>query len=247
MKVSLITVCYNSGKTIEKTIQSVLEQTYPDIEYIIVDGKSKDNTMEIVNKYSSKFIGRMKIVSEPDKGIYDAMNKGINLATGEIIGIINSDDWYECDAVEKIVKAYKKENGKYQVIYGALKSWEEDKLRTIYWNSIEFIGKSMIAHPATFVTKATYEKFGAFSMEYKICSDYDLMLRLAGKKEIKFIALMEVLANFAAGGASAGIGCSIETNEIKYKYGNISKKLYKKIKMRLKLSKLKQRVLGTYK
>lgn len=245
MRVSIITVCYNSEQTIETTIKSVLEQTYQNLEYIIIDGNSKDRTMEIVNQYREKFDGRMKVVSEPDNGIYDAMNKGINLATGEIIGIINSDDWYENDAIEKVVKEYKIENGKYQVIYGALKIWEENKIKTICWNNVEFIGRDMIAHPSTFVTRNTYEKFGKFSMKYRICSDYDMMIRFAKKKEIKFIPLMDVLANFVIGGASSGIDCQIESNEIRYQHGYINKKTYEKVRRRLEFSKIKTKIKKT--
>ena len=103
VKCSIITVSYNSSKTIEKTINSVLSQTYKDVEYIIVDGASSDGTVEIIKEYEPLFEGRMKWISEPDNGIYFAMNKGIQMAKGELIGIINSDDWYENDAVEKIV------------------------------------------------------------------------------------------------------------------------------------------------
>lgn len=104
MKVSIITVCYNSQATIENTIKSVISQTHSDIEYIIVDGKSGDNTLEIVNKYQDKIA---KVISEPDQGIYDAMNKGIKVATGDIVGILNSDDYYvDSEVVSHIVKAF---------------------------------------------------------------------------------------------------------------------------------------------
>ena len=105
-RVTIITVCYNSEKTIRKTMESVLEQTYTNIEYIVIDGQSLDTTMQIVKEIAPLFGEWIKIISEPDKGIYDAMNKGIKLAKGELIGIINSDDFYEKDAVEKIEEVY---------------------------------------------------------------------------------------------------------------------------------------------
>ena len=105
MKFSIITVCFNSEKTIERTIRSVLNQTFSDYEYIIVDGASKDDTMKIVKSYEDKFDGRLHYISEPDKGIYDAMNKGIRLAQGEIIGIVNSDDWLEDDSLMNVQQA----------------------------------------------------------------------------------------------------------------------------------------------
>ncbi len=127
--VSIITVCLNSEKTIEQTIQSVINQTYPNIEYIIIDGKSTDRTLEIIDKYKGKI---SILVSESDEGIYDAMNKGLKLATGELIGIINSDDWYESDAVETIVNSFLADRN-VQVIYGNMDVYDQDKfIRTIY-------------------------------------------------------------------------------------------------------------------
>ena len=104
VKVSVITVCYNSARTIEATIQSILMQTYSNIEYIIIDGASRDNTLDIIKKYEKEFNGRLTVVSEPDNGIYDAMNKGIRMATGEVIGLLNSDDTYEFDATINICR-----------------------------------------------------------------------------------------------------------------------------------------------
>ena len=118
-KVSIITPCLNSEKTIEDTIKSVVNQTYKNIEYIVVDGGSRDRTMEIVKKYEPLFQGRMKYVSEPDKGIYNAMNKGIKMSTGSLIGIINSDDYYELYTIEHIVDNMTAD--KYQVLYGWLR------------------------------------------------------------------------------------------------------------------------------
>ena len=123
--VSIITPCYNSEKTIEKTIKSVLGQTYKNIEYIIVDGGSSDSTIDIVKKYEMLFEGRMKVISEKDDGIYDAMNKGILNATGKLIGIVNSDDYYEADAVETVVKNM--EEDEYQVLYGLLRCTQQRK------------------------------------------------------------------------------------------------------------------------
>ena len=123
MLVTIITVAYNSEKTIAKTLESVLNQTYSDIEYIIVDGASSDGTVKVAKSFVDKFAekeGRiLKIISEPDKGMYDALNKGAGMASGEIVGQVNADDWYEPDAVEKMVKFYKKEN--YDVAWGNLK------------------------------------------------------------------------------------------------------------------------------
>lgn len=153
--VSIVTVCYNSQKTIEDTIQSVLHQSYPNIEYIIVDGASKDDTLKIIKKYECVFAGRMKLISEPDHGIYDAMNKGISCARGELIGIINSDDYYEQDAVEKMVG--RMQRGSCQILYGmtrALRGGVEDSV-SIY--SHHFLQQRTISHPSCFVSKKVYD------------------------------------------------------------------------------------------
>lgn len=162
--VSVITVCYNSGDTIARTIESILNQSYANIEYIVIDGKSNDNTVEIVNGFQDafyeKFHRRISIVSEPDQGIYDAMNKGIRLAKGTFIGILNSDDTYEPDAVSTVV--IKASDELLQICYGGIKIYEGDKLESIVFLSHEFMEERMIAHPACFVSKAVYDKYGTF-------------------------------------------------------------------------------------
>jgi glycosyltransferase involved in cell wall biosynthesis len=180
----------------------VLAQTYPNIEYLIVDGKSTDKTMEIVEEFADKFAQKgyiYRTVSEKDKGIYDAMNKGVRMATGQLVGIINSDDWYEPIAVETAVSAYKEEP--YDMFYadinlvkanGAVmvKRSKHDRFPTSrHWN-----------HPTTFVTKKVYDELGAFRCE-GIHDDFDFILRVrrAGKK---IVIKNVVLANFRTGGAS---------------------------------------------
>ncbi len=202
--VSIITVCYNSEKTIRKTIESVLSQTYSSIDYVIVDGNSSDSTMKIIEEYVDRFRIRynreMQIISEPDKGIYDAMNKGISLASGEIIGILNSDDYYEVSAVENIVSHMS--SSPMQVCYGGIKIYENNKLEKIIWLSHEFLDRRMIAHPACFVTKNIYEKYGMFNTKYSSSADYELMLRIHKQEEIEFVPLFEVVTNYTTGGIS---------------------------------------------
>jgi glycosyltransferase involved in cell wall biosynthesis len=221
--VSLVTVCYNSEKTIERTIQSVLNQTYPLIQYIIIDGASTDQTMEIINGYRKDFGERLMVVSEPDNGIYDAMNKGINLCSGEYVGIINSDDWYENDAVEKIVKAFKKQ--KCDLVYGAMRYWKDEFLYSIKYISHEFLEENMINHPTCFVKRSLYLRYGGFDTNYKIAADYDLILRFK-KREIVFYGLEEILTNFTYGGASNredGYQAYKERDKIWLEYNIISK------------------------
>ncbi len=202
MLVSIVTVCYNSENTVRATIESVLAQTYDKIEYLIIDGASSDNTVAIAEEYKEKFAEKgyeYKIVSEKDNGIYDAMNKGINMAQGEIVGIINSDDWYEPIAIETAVNTYNEE--KYDMFYADInlikangqimvKKSKHDRLPTSrHWN-----------HPTSFVTKETYNELGAFRCE-GIHDDFDLFLRIrkAGKK---IVIRNIVLANFRTGGTS---------------------------------------------
>lgn len=219
--VSIVTPCFNSEKTIKRTIESVLNQTYDNIEYIIIDGGSTDNTLNIIKEYNNNLNGKIRVISEKDNGIYDAMNKGISLCNGELIGIINSDDWYENDAIEKICSNFNGE--KYNVLYGMVKVWENNIIRNIYFRSHQFIEKRMIAHPTCFVTKNIYEDFGMFNLEYKSSADYELILRFSLNKEIKFTPVYDIIANFTAGGMSGGQTGVRETAKIKWKHKLIGK------------------------
>lgn len=199
-KFSIITVSYNSEKTIAQTIESVLNQTYPNFEYIIIDGASADKTVEIAQSYSDQFAAlevEYKIVSEKDNGIYDAMNKGIALASGDIVGIINSDDYYNTDTLYKVNAFYDDTN--FDVMYGDLRifggkkeyikrSSLDKKFTTRHWN-----------HPTTFVKRSVYDK-----IKYACESMYDdLNFMLAVRKAgYKICVLNEVLANFRLGGVS---------------------------------------------
>lgn len=211
--VSIITVCYNSEKTIRRTIESVYKQTYENIEYIIIDGNSTDSTMQIVNEYKPIFGERLKVVSEPDKGIYDAMNKGINLSNGTIIGIINSDDYYEKNAVELVVRNMSSE--KYQFIYGMLRFIRDNKVNYISLVTPNFLELRPMNHPSCFVSKAIYEDYGMFDLQYKYAADYDFCYRLKNIQEIKFIPVYEILANFTEGGASSSYQCDLEALRFK--------------------------------
>jgi len=199
-KVSIITVAFNSQDTIRETIESVLNQTYTNIEYWIIDGLSTDNTVKIAEEYVDLFEKSGKelhIISEKDEGIYDAMNKGISKSTGDIVGIINSDDWYETDTVEKVVAVFYNENC--DVMYGDLRVHNEKgsfikkaKYRNLAttrdWN-----------HPTMFVAREVYN-----NIRYKnhnIHDDWDFMLRVR-KAKYKIAVVNETLANFRFGGVS---------------------------------------------
>lgn len=226
MKVSIITVCYNSARTIRKTIESVLNQTYKDIEYIIIDGKSTDSTLDIINEYRDKFGERLIVVSEPDNGIYDAMNKGIKCATGEIIGILNSDDYYENKAVENIKDAMTPD--KYQILYGFLRIWKNGEEYEINRLSHLFLQERMINHPSCFVTKSVYDDFGCFDLQYISVADYDFMLRMSQNEKVHFIPVNAVITNFALGGMSASAEAWLDLLKLQKNYGMITCKLYKK-------------------
>ena len=234
--VSIITVCYNSEATIERTIQSVLNQSYENLEYLIVDGSSKDRTMEIVERYRPQFGGRMKVISEPDNGIYEAMNKGIRNATGELIGIINSDDYYEPDAVKKIVCAMTE--SKYQILYGMLRVKNGEIETRITMPKHENLENEMIAHPTCFVTKKVYEDFGMFDLKYKSCADHDFMLRMKKHSEISFVPVYEILATFSEGyGMCYQESSMIEAFGMLTEHGIMSKKSYQRILLKYRIKK----------
>ena len=184
MKISIITATYNSARTIEDTIKSVLAQTYDDIEYIVVDGVSSDDTLEIVRKYEPLFNGRLRWVSEKDKGLYDAMNKGFAMATGEVVGILNSDDYFTSnDVVERFVGAFNDKD--VDAIYGDIHFIKDDAPDKCvrYYSSKRFAPFClrfgfMPAHPSFYCRKSVYEKAGYYRTDYEIGSDYEMMVRL---------------------------------------------------------------------
>jgi glycosyltransferase involved in cell wall biosynthesis len=205
MKISLITITYNSAATVEKTVQSVLEQDYPDIEYIIVDGLSTDDTLQKLAPYQKNI---HRILSEKDLGLYDALNKGIGLATGEIIGFIHSDDFYAHPAViSRVIKAF--ENPSVQAVYGDLQYVDKEDTSHIirHWVSGEyrdglFLKGWMPPHPTFFVRAECYQRYGIFNLQLTSSADYELMLRLIHKHKIKLRYIPEVLVKMRAGGKS---------------------------------------------
>ncbi len=203
---TIITVCYNSEEFIKQTIESVLYQTYKNFEYIIVDGGSSDETLNIIKSYEPKFDGRLRWISEPDGGIYDAMNKGILLAKGKWIGIINSDDWYEQEAISMIANLFSSNND-IQLIHGKIRIIDfnnnfkkivgglEDVKRLSYKDFMP------ICHPSSFVRIDVYNKLGLFNQQYKIAADYDFVMRCVEDKiNIRYID--EIICNFRDGGIS---------------------------------------------
>ncbi|WP_455607319.1 glycosyltransferase family 2 protein [Bacteroides sp.] len=215
MKISLITITYNSTSTFRDTIESVLLQTYPDIEYIVVDGASKDNTVDIIKEYEPRFEGRMHWISEKDKGIYDAMNKGIRMATGDIVGIINSDDFYHrTDVIEQVAKAF--QDKAVQAVYGDVRFVNPDNLdKTVrYYSSKNFSPRRfrygfMPAHPTFFTYRNYFEEWGYYKTDYKIAADYELLIRFLYTHYLKAQYLPLDFMKMRTGGASTA---SIKSN-----------------------------------
>lgn len=206
MKISVITITYNSQFTVEDTINSVLSQDYPDIEYIIVDGLSKDKTMEVVNKYSNRIL---KIISEKDKGLYDALNKGIGLATGEVVGMLHSDDIFSDNRVLSTIAEAFKADASVQAVYGDLvfvSRADTGKIIRI-WKAGEyregsFLKGWMPPHPTFYVRKECYDKYGVFNTSLKLSADYELMLRMIHKHQIKVKYIPQTLVKMRMGGVS---------------------------------------------
>jgi glycosyltransferase involved in cell wall biosynthesis len=214
--VSIITVAYNSEKTIKDTIESVLCQSYQNIEYIIVDGKSNDKTIEIASSYKNKFKGRLRIISEEDNGLYDAMNKGITAAKGDIIGIINSDDFYiDNKVIEKVVSRMVREN--VDSLYANLVFISDIDKNKIVRTWIAKTGSFRMGwnppHPTVFIKKSVYEKYGLFNTSFRIAADYDILYRFFEKYKITTTYLNEYIVKMRIGGESTkGIKSNIKGN-----------------------------------
>lgn len=239
MKISVITVCYNSEKTIENTIKSVLKQKYDNYEYLIIDGKSKDNTMEIVKSYEKKFKGKLKYISEKDKGLYDAMNKGINLASGDLIGFINSDDILKDENVfDDIANNIEDYDGVYANLL--LVDDNNKPVRNFISGKQKKNGIFHPAHPSLYLKKKVYDEVGLYNIDYRIAADLDLMLRVINK-DYKLNYVNRYFVLMKAGGVS--------TNGIKGYYKNF-KESYKVLKLnKVKLPFIKNviRIFKTFK
>lgn len=198
---SIITVCFNSSKTIINTFESLLRQTYKNFEYIVIDGGSSDGTVDMIKEYENKFqeIGvKFTWISENDNGIYDAMNKGIKIASGMLVGILNSDDTYTDSALYDIFKAYS-ENKQYDVYHGLLRYLNNENIVMVRGSNSEKLYKHMIEHPACFVKLDVYIKYGVFNSKYRFVADYEFLLRLK-KAGCKFLLVESIVSNFDENG-----------------------------------------------
>lgn len=204
MKISIITVCYNNEKTIKDTLDSVASQLGVNIEHILVDGASADNTLDILKKYPHVY----KTISEPDNGIYDAMNKGIRLATGSVIGTLNADDFYiNSHVLSDVAKIFEDETVD-ACFADLLYVDQQDTTKIVrYWQSQPYhsgLFKTgwMPAHPTFFVRKRVYEQYGKFDLNYKIAADFELLFRLIEVNKIKTVYLPKVLIKMRMGGTT---------------------------------------------
>jgi len=228
MKISIITVCFNSETTIEYTLKSVAAQTYKNIEYIIVDGNSTDHTNEIINKYPSII---SKVISEPDKGLYDAMNKGIALATGDIIGILNSDDTFYNNTVLEEVAKFHTINNIDASVGNIVQHNKEGKIKRLYsakkWNPEKLKIGFMPPHPGIFFKRDLFNKYGKYHLDFTIGADYELITRFFLKNNITWkYSGITTTAMLVGGLSSSGyksyrliskeIAKALQRNEIKY-------------------------------
>ena len=251
MVISVVISTFNSGNTLRDTLESVLRQGYRDVEVIVVDGGSSDNTMEIVREYEGRFEGRLRWISEPDRGLYDAMNKGIAMATGDVVGILNSDDFYTSDDVlERVAR----EIEGVDAVYGDIHFVNPDDLTKCvrYYSSRSFrrwqmrLG-FMPAHPSFYCRRHVYQSLGAFDLQFKVAADFEQLLRLIYVNRISTKYIPMDFVTMRTGGASTsglqshkailrdhlrayrkhGIGASVATEGLRYAYRVVQGVLYR--------------------
>ena len=209
MKISLITVTYNSSNTLKTTLDSILNQSHTDYEYIVIDGASKDNTVALIKEYEPRFKNKIKWISEPDKGLYDAMNKGIRMATGEIIGILNSDDFFTSNDILKQVSEAFEQNRNVDAVYGDIHFVNPDNLqKSVRYYSSKIFKRSLMrlgfmpAHPSFYMRKVCFEKYGNYKTDYKIAADFEYLLRVIFKHKIRTQYIPIDMVTMRTGGAS---------------------------------------------
>lgn len=208
MKISIITATWNSGATLRDTMESVLSQSFTDYEHIIVDGNSKDNTLSIIKELEPRYNGRLKWISESDKGLYDAMNKGIAMATGDVIGILNSDDFYTTgDILSKVAEELT--DDKIDAVYGDIHFVNDSDLNKCvrYYSSRGFSRWKMIfglqpAHPSFYCRKNVYEQFGSFDISFRVAADFENLFRFIYINRIRTRYVPMDFVTMRTGGAS---------------------------------------------
>ena len=246
-KISIITPTYNSSKTFRSTLEGLIAQTFSNFEYIVIDGQSSDNTLDILQSYLPAFTTKgvdVTVLSEKDKGVYDAMNKGIERATGKLIGINNSDDRYEIDALQIMWDTFISLTEDVQescMLYGLEKQWEGDLVYNVHRRGVDFIGHGTLPHSTFFVPKMIYDKYGSFDLSYSILADYDFYSRCYNQG-VKLIGIDKLISNYKLGGLSSAYFLYYnDFLNIQLKYNFISKKQYDKKNLFLKIKKFLNR------
>ncbi|MEO1212266.1 MAG: glycosyltransferase family 2 protein [Bacteroidota bacterium] len=248
MKISIITVCYNAQDYLRDCLDSVAKQDHPDIEHIIIDGASSDNTLTILEEHKDSLA---HLVSEKDEGLYDAMNKGIALASGELVGILNADDLYpRPNILSRVAMAF--EDPRIKMSFGDLVYVNDEDLDKVvrYYQANNYTenwwAKGMMPpHPTFFLRKEVYEKHGNFDTSFEICADFDLMVRLFHKEKLPYTYIPETLVKMRTGGSSTqGIKSTLTINKemlrsckmhgINTHYGKIYSKYFTKVFQLLK-------------
>ena len=209
MKTSIITVTYNSAETLRGTMDSLLRQTFQEYEYIVIDGASTDNTLDIICEYEPRFGGRMRHISEPDNGIYEAMNKGFAMATGDVIGILNSDDFYTSDDILQAIVQTFDGYSDLEAVYGDIHYVKATDLsKCVRYYSSSFFRRWMMrfgqmpAHPSFYCRKSVYDQYGYFDTSYRIAADFEILLRLIFIRHIKTQYVKKDFVTMRLGGIS---------------------------------------------
>lgn len=233
-QISIITVVLNNREQIKNAIESVIEQSYKDIEYIVIDGGSTDGTLDVIQKYRQEI---SLVISEKDKGIYDAMNKGISLAKGSLVGIVNSDDWLD-ENVLSVVGDIHQLNPE-SIIYGLLREYKDGIPWRTHTSSYKFLHHRMIPHQTCFVPRSIYDKNGIYDIRYKFLADYDFLLRCYNA-DTHFIQIDKVISNARTGGATHSNRDEAKREQLTvlYRNGVISENELKKMQLKMKFKKV---------
>lgn len=247
-KISIITPTYNSENTLDGTINALLRQTFSDFEYIVIDGASKDSTVEKVKSFIPSFEEKgvkVTIISEPDGGVYDAMNKGIYLAKGQLVGITNSDDWYEDNALEVMWNKFTDGTVDQSkcMLYGIERQWKNDNIYMVHRRGEAYISEGVLPHATFFVSNEVYQKHGAFDLTIPVLADYDFYSRCL-RDGATLDGIDVIISNFRLGGISSSFFAFYEDfHNIQLKYGYITPNRHKELMSVLKLKKIINKVL----
>jgi len=254
--VSIVTICFNAEATIRDTLASIQRQTYEHMEYIVIDGGSTDGTTGILTEFESVYSRPFRWVSETDRGIFDAMNKGLQMARGEVIGILNADDWYEPETVEEVVKAFARSPDELRIVAGRLCLCDRSGRKLYYRDPSPDVHARVerqmpVHHPSTFVPRAVYDRIGTYDREFELSADYDLVFR-AVKAGVSFFSAEKVVTNMRVGGLSS-VGLKndrrrvLEDHLIRRKHGvSGAFRYFLKDLLMVYYRKLKRRIFGKF-